>query len=296
MSDYGEIDRLDRKIIRELSRDGRMSITDLSARVGLSKSPRRARVARLRDRGIITGFAPYSIRSSWAGDHIVFAEVKLTSTTEAALSAFNAAVRDVAEIEECHMIAGAFDYLLKVRTSDIKAYRQVLGETISALPHVGATSTHVSMQAVKAGVHELGWTICPDDATTRNEQNYIARTRCRRSELETQAVGRDRNDCQAGSRSGPFDCNRPHGPGAARRSSPYRALEVVFSCRATAGASGTPGAITRCSGAGAASHIPAAPAAGVHVGFAAKSLALHEMADPADGEGSCDIGEIGQLS
>ena len=75
--------------------------------------------------------------------------MKLTETTEAALTAFNRAVARVPEIEECHMIAGAFDYLLKVRTTDIRAYRQVLGQAISALPYVGSTSTHVSMQAVK---------------------------------------------------------------------------------------------------------------------------------------------------
>jgi Lrp/AsnC family leucine-responsive transcriptional regulator len=56
---------------------------------------------------------------------------------------------DVVEIETCHMIAGSFDYLLKVRTSDIQSYRRILGEVISALPFVGSTSTHVSMQAVK---------------------------------------------------------------------------------------------------------------------------------------------------
>jgi len=58
-------------------------------------------------------------------------------------------VLGVPEIEQCHMIAGSFDYLLKVRTKDIRAYRQVLGETISALPYVASSSTHVSMQAVK---------------------------------------------------------------------------------------------------------------------------------------------------
>jgi Lrp/AsnC family transcriptional regulator, leucine-responsive regulatory protein len=58
-------------------------------------------------------------------------------------------VQKVPEIEQCHMIAGAFDYLLKVRTRDIRAYREVLGDTISALPHVASTSTHVSMEAVK---------------------------------------------------------------------------------------------------------------------------------------------------
>jgi len=144
-----EIDRIDRRILDELTRDGRLSITELSSRVGLSKTPCQARVARLRERGIITGFRAILDPARLGRDHIAFAEVKLTSTTEAALAAFNRAVAAVPEIEECHMIAGAFDYLLKVRTTDIKAYRQVLGETISALPNVASTSTHVSMQAVK---------------------------------------------------------------------------------------------------------------------------------------------------
>ena len=80
---------------------------------------------------------------------MAFVEVKLTDTTEAALTAFNTAVLGLPEVEQCHMIAGAFDYLLKVRSSDIRSYRLVLGENISALPFVGSTSTHVSMQGVK---------------------------------------------------------------------------------------------------------------------------------------------------
>ena len=82
-------------------------------------------------------------------DHVAFVEVKLTDTTEAALRRFNTAVMAVPEIEQCHMIAGAFDYLLKVRTRDMRDYRRVLGEVVSGLPHVGQSSTHVSMEAVK---------------------------------------------------------------------------------------------------------------------------------------------------
>ena len=63
--------------------------------------------------------------------------------------AFNQAVQTLPEVEQCHMIAGGFDYLLKVRTSDIIAYRRILGEAISALPNVASTSTYVSMEAVK---------------------------------------------------------------------------------------------------------------------------------------------------
>ena len=70
-------------------------------------------------------------------------------TREAALKAFNAAVLKVPEIEQAHMIAGAFDYLLKVRTRDMASYRQFLGVTVTALPFVANTSTYVAMEAVK---------------------------------------------------------------------------------------------------------------------------------------------------
>ena len=80
---------------------------------------------------------------------MAFVEVKLNDTREKALAAFNDAVAEVGEVEECHMIAGAFDYLLKIRTRDMARYREVLGERVSSLPHVSHTSTHVVMQAVK---------------------------------------------------------------------------------------------------------------------------------------------------
>lgn len=143
------LDRIDHRILRVLSADGRISIADLARRVGLSKSPAQVRVRKLQEHGYILGFRAMLNPAKLGLDHVAFAEVKLTDTTEKALSAFNAAVMKVPEIEECHMIAGSFDYLVKVRTADIRSYRQVLGEVISALPHVGATSTHVSMQAVK---------------------------------------------------------------------------------------------------------------------------------------------------
>ena len=81
--------------------------------------------------------------------HIAFVQVILTDTKTEALNAFNKAVRDVPEIEQCHMIAGAFDYLIKVRSRDIGDYRRVLGEKISELPYVSHTSTFVVMEAVK---------------------------------------------------------------------------------------------------------------------------------------------------
>ena len=79
--------------------------------------------------------------------------MKLSDTREAALREFNAAVRRIPEVEECHMLASNFDYLLKVRTADIRRYRMVLGEKISALPHVASTSTFVAMETVMEAGH-----------------------------------------------------------------------------------------------------------------------------------------------
>jgi Lrp/AsnC family leucine-responsive transcriptional regulator len=148
---HSELDRFDRAILDILSFDGRISITDLAARIGLSKTPTQARVKRLEQDGVITGYRAVLDPIRIGRDHVAFVEVRLSDTREAALGAFNAAVRAIPEIEQCHMIAGAFDYLMKVRTRDMTAYRRVLAEQISTLPHVAHTSTYVAMQAVKEG-------------------------------------------------------------------------------------------------------------------------------------------------
>ncbi len=140
---------MDQRILEVLKHDGRIPVIDLAERVGLSKSPCQVRLRRLIDDGFILGFRAVLDSKKLGLDHIAFTEVKLSDTREAALQAFNDAVRKVPEIEQCHMIAGPFDYLLKVRTADIRKYREVLGERISALPYVASTSTFVVMEAVK---------------------------------------------------------------------------------------------------------------------------------------------------
>jgi Lrp/AsnC family transcriptional regulator, leucine-responsive regulatory protein len=144
-----EFDAFDRKILDIVGDDGRISVTDLARRVGLSKTPCQVRLKRLIDDGYILGFKAVLDPVKLGLDHVAFTEVKLSDTREAALKEFNTAVRKIKEVEECHMIAGSFDYLLKVRTADIRKYRHVLGEKISALPHVASSSTFVAMQTVK---------------------------------------------------------------------------------------------------------------------------------------------------
>lgn len=148
-SENDEFDRFDRAILTTLAAEGRISITELARRIGLSKSPTQARLRRLEELGVIRGYRAILDPIRLGLDHVAFVEVRMFDTRESSLAAFNEAVAAVPEIEQVHLIAGNFDYLLKVRTADMRSYRRVLAEKISTLPHVSTTSTYVAMQAVK---------------------------------------------------------------------------------------------------------------------------------------------------
>lgn len=143
------LDKSDRKILDIVSKNGRIAVTDLAREVGMSKTPCGVRLKRLVKERFILGFQAILNAQKLNQNHVAFVEVKLRDTGEQALNAFNEAVQTIPEVEQCHMIAGAFDYLLKVRTKDIQSYRRVLGEHITSLPHVTNSSTHVTMQTVK---------------------------------------------------------------------------------------------------------------------------------------------------
>jgi len=143
------LDRIDHRILAALRADARLSMAALAQSVGLSKSPVTARVRRLEAAGDILGYRAVLDPAKLGEAQVAFVQVTLGDTTTEALEAFNAAVRNRPEIEACHMIAGGFDYLLKVRTRDVGAYRKALGETIARLPHVAQTSTFMAMETVK---------------------------------------------------------------------------------------------------------------------------------------------------
>ena len=143
------LDRIDAAILDVLAAQGRLPVTAIADRVGLSKTPCQARIKRLERDGYILCYQAVLALDKLDRAHVAFVEVKLASTTGPALDAFNNAVLRLPAVEQCHMIAGHFDYLLKVRTRDIQTYRMVLAEQISRLPHVAQTSTYVAMQSVK---------------------------------------------------------------------------------------------------------------------------------------------------
>ena len=131
-----------------------MSIAELSRRIGLSKSPTQSRLRRLESEGVITGYQALLDPIRMGLDHVTFVEVRLTDTRQKALQAFNMAIRQIPEVEECYMIAGGFDYLVKVRSRDMADFRRIMADKIATLPFVGGTSSYVSMEAVV----EQNWT------------------------------------------------------------------------------------------------------------------------------------------
>ncbi len=142
------MDKIDRKIIHELQADGRITMTELAARVGLTKTPCIDRVKRLESKKIITGYGARLDPNKLGAGHIAFVQVSLNDTTAAALQEFNLAVSKIPEIQSCHMVAANFDYLLKVRTKDVTEYRHFLGATLARLPKVQHTSTFIVMESV----------------------------------------------------------------------------------------------------------------------------------------------------
>ena len=150
MSDTVQLDRIDRNILAALAGNGRQSIAELAAVVGLSKTPVQARVRRLEAEGIIRGYTALIDRERIGEGHVAFVQVTLADTRSAALDAFNKAVTSVREIEQCHMIAGGFDYLLKTRGADMADYRRFAGAVLWQLPGVRETRTYAVMEEVKS--------------------------------------------------------------------------------------------------------------------------------------------------
>jgi len=144
-----KLDRIDRSILRELQSEGRLSIVELARRVRLTKTPCAQRVKRLEEAGIIRGYRADLNPEHLKAGHVLIVMVTLNKTSEDALDRFNDAVRLIPEVQSCLMIAGNFDYLLKVRTNDIEHYRSVLGHRIGKLPHVHQTHSFVAMELVK---------------------------------------------------------------------------------------------------------------------------------------------------
>lgn len=144
-----ELDRIDRKILNALQKDGRISNVELSKRVDLSPTPCLERVRRLERQGFITGYIATLNPQYLGAALLVFIEITLSRGESDVFEEFNKAVLQSDAIQECHLVSGDFDYLLKARVADMSAYRKLLAETLLTLPSIKDTRTYVVMEEVK---------------------------------------------------------------------------------------------------------------------------------------------------
>ena len=150
MSDApAELDRIDLAILRCLQEDGRISNLKLAQDVALSPTAVLARVQRLTREGYVLGYEARLNPLKLARGMMVFVEVLLDRTTPGVFDEFKAAVQVHGEIMECHLVAGGFDYLLKLRVADMPAYRDFAGRVLWQLPGVRETRTYAVMEEVK---------------------------------------------------------------------------------------------------------------------------------------------------
>jgi len=143
------LDRIDKVILSTLQADGRISNVELAKKVNLSASPCLDRVKRLENEGYIERYGAFLNASKLNYGMTAFVQVTLSSTTSETFKLFKKEVVTIKEVVECHLIAGGYDYLLKIRFADMASYRLVL-EEIGDLPAISQTSTYVVSEHVKS--------------------------------------------------------------------------------------------------------------------------------------------------
>lgn len=130
MNEAFKIDRLDLRILAQLQKNGRMTNVDLADAVGLSPSPCLIRVKRLEQSGYIAGYGAH-LRLEKLGDTLtVFTEVTLSDHRREDFTRFEAAIREVDEVLECHLVSGGYDYLLRFLTRGVNHYQEVVEELL----------------------------------------------------------------------------------------------------------------------------------------------------------------------
>ncbi len=150
-----DLDRIDRAILRALQAEGRLSMTDLAERVGLSVTPCSERVKRLERDGFILGYHARLNPQALGQPLLVFVELKLTAKSGPIFDEFRREVLRLPCVLECHLVSGEFDYLIKARIPEMAAYRRLLGDMLLALPQAHESRSYIVMEEIKEslGLH-----------------------------------------------------------------------------------------------------------------------------------------------
>ena len=147
-----KLDRIDRKILDELQRDGRLAITELAQRVGLSTSPCSERVRRLEREKVILGYHARVDPEALGRGLLVFVELTLSSKSSQTFEAVRQALLLEPRVIECHLISGSFDYLVKARLSAMREYRDLLGQILRQIPVPAQSNSYGVMEEIKEGL------------------------------------------------------------------------------------------------------------------------------------------------
>ena len=147
-SQSNQLDKIDRNILRLLQQNARMPHTELARKVGLSTTPCKERVRRLERDGVTQRYQAVLNPAALDRGLVVFVQIRLNRTSQDIFEEFTARAVDLPEIQECYLVSGNFDYLLKARVADMNAYRTLLGETLLTLPGVLESTSYVVMEQV----------------------------------------------------------------------------------------------------------------------------------------------------
>ncbi len=144
-----ELDRIDRRILDLLQRDGRLSMTDLAETVGLSATPCTERVRRLERENVITGYHARLNPAAVGRGMLVFVEIKMTTKSDEVFNRVKREIDAVPEVLECHLVSGDFDYLVKARIGEMSDYRRLLGSILLKLPGATESRSYIVMEELK---------------------------------------------------------------------------------------------------------------------------------------------------
>ncbi|VTU39419.1 Leucine-responsive regulatory protein [Variovorax sp. PBS-H4] len=148
-----ELDRIDRRILEILQRQGRIPMTELAQQIGLSTSPCTERVRRMEREGVITGYYARIDPQAVGKTLLVFVEITLSSKSADVFDKVRTELLHVPEVMECHLVSGGFDYLVKARLRAMSDYRRLLGDLLKKLPVTAESNSYVVMEEVKESLY-----------------------------------------------------------------------------------------------------------------------------------------------
>ncbi len=152
MRNITNLDAIDRRIVRALREDGRISLLDLAASVGLSPTPIARRVRRLEETGVITGYAALIDETALGFGVSVFVSIKLDRQVDDALVTFEKAIAEFPEVVDCWLMTGNRDYLLRVATEGLAQFEQFLVGRMSKVPGIASMESSIPLRRVKGGI------------------------------------------------------------------------------------------------------------------------------------------------